>query len=664
MNTQSEYDFVFCGAGASASLLLLSMHERRLLDNKSILILDKEEKNRRDKTFCFWSTHDELIERSLRSIISHSWSEVILPNSNHVLLAPLQYQHVSSLDLYQKIDELAVHYGIKRIYGIVHEIEYQGDFYQIKINDEHYSGKLVFDSRTPAFKLPERHESHIHQSFIGWRVKLRGAAKFPEAFRFMDFNVEQQHNTQFMYVLPYADGSALIELTRFGADILLPSEAEALLTDYIEHHYGEFEKIDEEHGCIPMSTSAIQDSSPPGIIQLGARNYTIKPSTGYAFKRMFYHAEDIAASLAEETTPTANNRGHAEAFSGRFAFYDGLLLDILTRHPHQGKRIFESLFKHNTISSILTFLDERSKLSSEIAIFSRLPLVPFLNSLWRKISIHVAFVPGILVLLCTLLAVLPMKMAFLQVMASSAFVIGLVTVGIPHGALDHLLESRQWDTTKLPSFVLKYLSIGAIMALIWSIAPTFSLLIFILYSSWHFGQADGKQWGMSAPLSLAWGASVLIFILGSHLNETNAIIETMGTSAIPVAVPVWTMVPWFIAFALKRNIAGLFTVTWLIISSQIPLMFAFGLYFIGQHSLTGWKHIQRHLGMTHKKLWLHALPFHAGAWLLLALFIWAQGTMKMESHYFGWGNFFIFLACISLPHAIAMQHVYRGKTTD
>ncbi|MFM7727322.1 MAG: beta-carotene 15,15'-dioxygenase, Brp/Blh family, partial [Flavobacteriales bacterium] len=423
-------------------------------------------------------------------------------------------------------------------------------------------------------------------------------------------------------------------------------------------------KLDDELGCIPMSNSVIQDTMISGVIQLGARNYSIKPSTGYAFKRMFYHAEEIATSLAEGKSPTTTNRSHREAFNGRFAFYDSLLLNILARAPHHGKRIFEALFKHNKIERILTFLDERSAISAEVAIFSRLPLAPFLRSLWRKAKHHPSFVPSILLILCAVLALLPLNTSVMRTLASVVFLIGLVTVGIPHGALDHLLETKQLDTGKLPGFILKYLTIGLIMAILWSIAPTLSLLFFLLYSSWHFGQADGKQWGMSAPLSLLWGASVLAFILGTHVQETHSILETIGAFTVHLTIPWWAFLPWVLIFAFKRNSAGVLTAIWLIMSSQIPLMFAFGLYFIGQHSLTGWKHIQRHLGMTHQQLWLHALPFHAGAWLILGLFIWVQGTMKLESPYFGWGNFFIFLACISLPHAIAMQQVYREKTVD
>ncbi|MFM9005539.1 MAG: lycopene cyclase family protein [Flavobacteriales bacterium] len=119
MKTERTYDYIFCGGGASACLLLLRMHEKGLLDNRSVLIIDREPKNRNDKTFCFWSTPHERITQSLDKIISHTWSEVILPNAKQLSLNSMRYHHVSSLDLYQWIDELALHYRWNRIVGDV-----------------------------------------------------------------------------------------------------------------------------------------------------------------------------------------------------------------------------------------------------------------------------------------------------------------------------------------------------------------------------------------------------------------------------------------------------------------------------------------------------------------------------------------------------------------
>lgn len=67
-----------------------------------------------------------------------------------------------------------------------------------------------------------------------------------EAFRFMDFDIVQQDSTQFVYVLPYSETRALIEVTRFGKEVITQEQAEEILSSYIQKHYGKFKKIDTE----------------------------------------------------------------------------------------------------------------------------------------------------------------------------------------------------------------------------------------------------------------------------------------------------------------------------------------------------------------------------------------------------------------------------------
>ena len=132
---------------------------------------------------------------------------------------------------------------------------------------------------------------------------------------------------------------------------------------------------------------------------------------------------------------------------------------------------------------------------------------------------------------------------------------------------------------------------------------------------------------------------------------------------MPIACPIWAVIPLLIWSGIRKNAAFSFTLIWLLLSSQLPLLFAFGLYFIGQHSITSWNHIAANLKLNHQKIWLQALPFHAGAWLILLLFIYLFPTNESYSEGTSnhWGIFFIFIACISLPHVISMQGLYAKR---
>ena len=204
------------------------------------------------------------------------------------------------------------------------------------------------------------------------------------------------------------------------------------------------------------------------------------------------------------------------------------------------------------------------------------------------------------------------------------------------------------------------------MAFLWYLFPELAIIIFLVYSSWHFGQADGKQWGFSPVLSFIWGVFLLFYILGTHMNETNSITSIIGHLKLPIAFPSWVIIPWIIWSIIRKQTSFSLTLIWLLLSSQLPLLFAFGLYFIGQHSITSWKHISAHLELSNRKIWLNSLPFHAGAWIILMLFIYFYPVSKDFNlqDTSQWGIFFIFIACISLPHVISMQSLYTKKNTE
>jgi len=97
----------------------------------------------------------------------------------------------------------------------------------------------------------------------------------------------------------------------------------------------------------------------------------------------------------------------------------------------------------------------------------------------------------------------------------------------------------------------------------------------------------------------------------------------------------------------------LFTFTYLLLSSFLPLLVSFGIYFIGQHSMYGWRHLLVGLNESSSRLWLKSLPFSiAGALVLLSVALFSGANHI--------GIFFILLSCLSIPHAFSM-HLFYAK---
>lgn len=664
MKNINKFDFILLGNGASSALVLIELKKKNLIESCSILIVEPFKDSNKNKNFCFWANPSDPIVEDLSHLIEHTWSEIEINQNQAEELNPLRYYHISNRRIQSNIQEITASENIQFIYPEVSEINIDetGEF--IQIGKEHYFSSNILDSRTPTFQKSKRNETLIFQSFIGWVVKLKKDIVNTNSFKMMDFNIDQNKSTQFIYILPLDSSTALIEVTRFGENTITQTEADKILNEYILGHLGEFETIEIEQGCIPMSNCDIDFQKNNTLTQLGARNYCVKPSTGYALKTMHSQAQNIV-ELFEQNKPTRlNNITHKKATSGRFAFYDSLLLIILMKWPFHGRKIFTQLFANVDTQTILNFLDEKTSVYDEINIFRKLPITIFLKALSIRILSSTQFrTLSLLLLTIALLALTPFP-GLQTSIGYGLLAIGMVLVGLPHGAVDHLINSKGLSRKITPRFVLTYLGLMTIMGILWFYLPNITLIGFLLFSAFHFGQADIKSWELGQNKSILWGISVLIFLLGTHQHETNEILSSITSISLPIEISPLFLIPWFIYAVIKKRVNMVLTLLWIVLTSQLPLLIAFGIYFIGQHSITSWNQLTEYLNIEKKNVWIQSLPFQIGAWIILGLFFWIENTSlqfnltRALNNANTWGIFFIFISCISMPHAFYMSQIY------
>lgn len=667
-NHYTKVDYLFAGAGASATLLLINMEKQGLLKDKKILILDPDTKHNNDKTYCFWSEQNEQLILNCRHLISHQWEEVCVNRNKQESLLPKKYFHITGIDVYKELRRIIEQHNLQRIHSSVIEIIAIENGVKVITDANIWESSLVFDSRPPNYLPPKNDDTHLLQSFIGYVITTDDPISNINCVDLMDFNVEQSDATQFMYVLPLGEGKTLVELTRFGLKAITQKEANPVLDLYITHRFGNYQILNTEIGCIPMSTADISVEPLPGVIPIGGRAGAVKPSTGYAFKNMFNHAERLADSLKRNVKPAVI------ADSPRFRFYDRLLLLILTRQPSQGKSIFEALFNKNETKNVLQFLDEKTTLIQDIRIFLTLPIKPFLKAVGWVVSSRMQriIMPFILLLLSLLLLVLfktvPHIFNFIQI---TMFTVGMFLVGIPHGAVDHLLETGNFKSPIKLGFIINYMSLALLNLALWLFFPMVALIFFIGYSAWHFGQADMREWKPKTINSIknaSWGIFTLSIILFGHVAETNNILDNLHVLKIPLtyidgkkasALLAIVAVTWAI---FEKRWMMLLSSLMLVVSIELPLISSFGLYFIGQHSLNGWSHLKQGMRVDNKSLYLKALPFTISSLVLFAAFIYL-----LRNNYLSEFNenlitiFFVFISCISFPHVMAMNKFYNLK---
>ena len=112
----------------------------------------------------------------------------------------------------------------------------------------------------------------------------------------------------------------------------------------------------------------------------------------------------------------------------------------------------------------------------------------------------------------------------------------ILTIGISHGALDHLKGQKILKVLKIYNsflFYITYIIIGFLIIFLWFLFPTFTLVIFLIVASFHFGKEDSeflfkvkKIW--YNLIYLTKGLLIIIAPLIWHNKETIDIFLTLG----------------------------------------------------------------------------------------------------------------------------------------
>ena len=667
------YDFVFVGLGASNSLILLSLIQKGLHKNKQIAIFETESKSKNDKTYCFWAGPNDPIVRDLFTIITHRYNTIQVNQSSPQNIEKQPYNYIRSIDLYDHTLKKLNEEQIKINRMSVNNISCEDEIYSVHTNDHTYYASYIFDSRPPTIKLKEKNQVYLHQSFYGLHIKSSKNVFKENVFEMMNFNVDQNKFTQFIYVIPFSSNEALVELTRFGTDKIDIKYAYSILDNFILNDFGSYEILSDESGCIPMTTVINPSNLFKGVLNTGSSANLIKPSTGYGFKNMYSFAKLVSQRIESNKLEKFNKI--ALDSKARFKFYDKLLLLILLHWPSKGKLIFTSLFKKESILTVFSFLDEKSSLAQELKIFASLPFLPFLKALYlyfKNENWLRYFLAFFTIVLYLFLAKWNHEVA--TYFNFAVLITGLLYIGIPHGALDHLLTKNK--SASLFLFILKYVSIIVLYFIFWQFYPLLALLLFISYSSFHFGESELVEHGEKLDSFAAhfkaflMGISILFFIIFSHFEESLGIVGNLITFPLSNSAALNYLFSAksaaFLSFiylliqsirSKRQSYIGLMFL--LILGIKIPLILAFGIYFIFQHSSNAWQHLKLGLNMNSVQLYKKASFFTLGAlFFFLMIVFYANDFVTLEGF---WANFFIFIACISFPHFLLMHIFYKTK---
>lgn len=380
MNSHSTYDYIIAGAGCAGLSLAVHLILSGKFSDKKILIVDKEQKNKNDRTWCFWEKEPGLFDR----IVYKQWEKLWFHGedfSRLLELLPYQYKLIRGIDFYTYCFNLISKQSniiVRR--GDIREIKNENGKPVITIGDEKISAGYIFNSILFSKPRLQKREYYLLQHFKGWTIETEKACFDPGKATLMDFRVDQQQGTSFVYIMPFSEKDALIEYTLFSGKLLEPNQYEAGLTAYIQKFLeaGSYKIKEEEVGVIPMTNHRFA-ASDGNIINIGTAGGQTKGSSGYTFRFIQKHSALIVQRLVSGKSPVVN------VSKRKFHFYDSVLLNIFQEKKIPGKKIFSALFKKNKPQRLLRFLDNESSLGEDLQIISSLPTWPFLKAAAKQL---------------------------------------------------------------------------------------------------------------------------------------------------------------------------------------------------------------------------------------------------------------------------------------
>ena len=381
-----KYDYIIAGSGCAGLSLLYRILKDPQLCKKNVLVVDKEQKDTNDRTWCFWEKGNGLFE----SIVTHQWKTLEFLSDDFERkfdMSEYRYKMIQGIDFYNFVLDFAKQFkNVTFASENITAITSLGDLAEISTENTKYQANYVFNS-TNIFYPKMDTENSLLQHFEGWVIKTTAPVFDKNVGRLMDFRLSQKHGATFMYVLPTSETEALVEYTLFTEKVLEKEQYKTALKEYIQEYLQieEYEVLHTEFGIIPMSLAKFSRKVPNEkcIINLGTAGGFTKASSGYTFQFVQKHTENIIKllQLGKHPNPQLSFRDKM------YQWYDRTLLEVILSEKMEGKEVFATIFKNREIETILAFLGNESSVWEDMKVMSCLPIMPFLTSGMKQLRL-------------------------------------------------------------------------------------------------------------------------------------------------------------------------------------------------------------------------------------------------------------------------------------
>ncbi len=377
MANNTHYNYIIAGTGCAGLSLVMRMVKHPFFADKKILLIEKDDKNTNDRTWCFWEKESNFFE----VCVSKKWDTLIFKSSNtHVEsnIAPYNYKLIRSKDLYKYcFDELKKYTNVDIINGLITAIDTQAT--TATVNNITYSADKIFSSILLQDPQLLTKDIYLLQHFKGYFIETPNPSFNENIGTIMDFNVSQEHGGTFFYTLPFTPHAAIVEYTLFTESLLEPEQYKNALTDYIKNvlKISEYKITEEEFGIIPMTNYKF-NTQQNNTFYIGTTGGATKASSGYTFTFVQKQCELIVDALV-------NNTALKPVHTPRYQWFDTILLHVLHHRLVPLDKVFSRLFAKNSLQQVFKFLDEDASIFENIKLCGSLQILPFCKAVMQRI---------------------------------------------------------------------------------------------------------------------------------------------------------------------------------------------------------------------------------------------------------------------------------------
>ena len=384
-------DLIILGGGCAG--LSLGMNLSKFGEHTpKTTILEGRTHYTNDRTWCFWGGFGSDSEE----FVTHRWESFSITTSKarvtrHCKETP--YLMVSSQDFYQTAQRLiseSPRIDLKRGNLITGEIFKRKGLWHVSTPLGEYSAPWIVDTRpgsSPLVHSSPASNPMLWQSFLGEEITTEGDLFDPGCVELMDFSGSLPETILFLYVLPFSKREALVEATVFGPRPLSAEELAEPLKSLTKNRLQGLHALSgrSEHGILPMGTTrntgqlkqpAEDLGNDPSYVRAGLMAGGARPSSGYAFQRIWKWSQACAMALATGKPPRPHPHDHPLTRA-----MDALFLRVLSSYPELAPDLFLSLFAKVKPARVARFMNDQGTLSDCAAIMASLPPTPFLLEL-------------------------------------------------------------------------------------------------------------------------------------------------------------------------------------------------------------------------------------------------------------------------------------------